>query len=82
MNKSKIEKYSEEIQNGIIESLSVYDECHLEYANGKWRVCTGWMLSSKYPSDFKVGDTIKWSDVFTKEEKQKLNDQLPDFNAW
>lgn len=67
-NDNRMNKYSEKVQNEIIETLKAYDECHVERHGTEYRVCTGWCLKAQY-GDEEVLDTFKADDLFTEDDK-------------
>ena len=59
----------DDVQSEIKEWLKVYDETHVTFENGKYKVSSSVSIRSHYPDDFKVIGSYKADEIFTKEER-------------
>lgn len=62
-------KLSTDVQNEVKEVLKAFDECHLTFENGEYKVSHCLSLKDKYASDYKLVATFHKNDIFTKKEQ-------------
>ena len=53
-NKELFNQLTKEQQMEIVKTLACFNECHIEYYNGKYHISTSYCLMANYPSDYKV----------------------------
>ena len=58
-----------EVQEEVKDWLKVYNETHVTFENGHYKVSSSISLLAKYPEDFKVIGDYKANEVFTAEER-------------
>lgn len=58
-----------EIQDKVKNTLKAYDEAHVTYENGAYKVSVGVALTATYAPDFKVIGTISANEIYTQDER-------------
>lgn len=62
-------KLPKEVKEKIRYTLRAYDEAHVTYENGSYKVSVGVALTATYAPDFKVIGTITAKEVYTDDER-------------
>ncbi len=58
-----------EIQDKVKNTLKAYDEAHITYEYGAYKVSVGVALTATYAPDFKVIGTISANEIYTQDER-------------
>ena len=61
------------IQSEVMETLTAFDKCNVDFYNGKYHVHIGCGIQDEYPVDFRFICVVKNSDVYTPDQiKQNI----------
>lgn len=66
---NKLNTLPKEVQDKVKNTLKAYDEAHVTYENGDYKVSVGVALTATYAPDFKVIGTITAKEVYTDDER-------------
>lgn len=69
MTYQEFKKLPKEVKAKIRETLKAYDEVHITYEYGEYKVSVGIALTATYAPDFKVIGTITANEMYTENER-------------
>lgn len=71
MNTTILDQLPAKTQGEVLEVLTCYDRCSVDFYNGKYHVHIGCGLQDKYPDDFRFVGVINNFDVYTPEQMKE-----------
>lgn len=70
-NDMLFEELPVEIIREVMETLKVYEECHVEFFGDEFHVCVGWILTAIDPDDLFICGTYRAKEIYTKEQRRQ-----------
>lgn len=83
MTKAQVMEFPANVQESIMETLKAYNQVHVSYEDGNYRVSTAIGIKASYGQDHRYVGTVYSTDVYTLEERtENYIECFHDYPIW